>query len=95
MQTILVLSIPLFLMVILVAMVDGLGRRDLRRYGAAYGSSFVSHHTKRSVKSAFYVPCLGYLSWPSAVYPNLLRLPAALLLGMPLVVLTASFKKYL
>jgi len=92
--TILVLSIPLFLMVV-VAVVDGLGRRDLRRYGAAYESSFIYHHAKRFVKPAFYVPCMVYLSWPSAVYPNLLLLSAALMLGMALAVLTASFKKYL
>jgi len=93
--TILVLSVPLFLMVVLVAVVDGLGRRDLRRYGAVYESSFVYHHAKRFVKPAFYVPRMVYLSWPSTVYPNLLLLPAALMLGMALAVLTASFKKYL
>lgn len=93
--TILVLSIPLFLMVVLVAVVDGLGRRDLRRYCTAFESSFVYHHAKRFVKPAFYVPCMVYLSWPSAVYTNLLLLPAALMLGMALAVLTASFKKYL
>ncbi|WP_047686659.1 TIGR03747 family integrating conjugative element membrane protein, partial [Xenorhabdus sp. NBAII XenSa04] len=38
---ILMLSVPLFVMVVLVALVDGLGRRDLRRYGAGYESSFV------------------------------------------------------
>lgn len=45
--TILVLSVPLFLMVVLVSLVEGLGRRDLRRYGAGYESSFVYHHAKR------------------------------------------------
>ncbi|PHM28334.1 TIGR03747 family integrating conjugative element membrane protein [Xenorhabdus innexi] len=93
--TILVLSIPLFVLVLLVAMVEGLGRRDLRRYGAGYESSFVYHHAKRFVKPAFYVPCVVYLSWPSAVYPNLLLLPAAILLGVAVTVMTASFKKYL
>lgn len=34
-------------------------------------------------------------SWPPAVYPNLLLLPAAMMLGMTLAVLMASFKKYL
>ncbi|CEE94268.1 TIGR03747 family integrating conjugative element membrane protein [Xenorhabdus koppenhoeferi] len=93
--TILVLSIPLFVLVLLVAMVEGLGRRDLRRYGAAYESSFVYHHAKRFVKPAFVVPCMVYLSWPSAVYPNLLLLPAAVLLGIAITVTMASFKKYL
>ncbi|MDC9612924.1 TIGR03747 family integrating conjugative element membrane protein [Xenorhabdus khoisanae] len=93
--TILVLSIPLFVLVLLVAMIEGLGRRDLRRYGAAYESSFIYHHAKRFVKPAFVIPCMIYLSWPSAVYPNLLLLPAATLLGIAVMVTTASFKKYL
>jgi hypothetical protein len=38
---------------------------------------------------------MAYLSWPSAVYPNLLLLPAALMLGLTITVTTASFKKYL
>jgi len=33
--------------------------------------------------------------WPMAVYPNLLLLPAAVLLGIAVTVTTASFKKYL
>ncbi|MGV8003732.1 TIGR03747 family integrating conjugative element membrane protein [Photorhabdus temperata subsp. temperata] len=93
--TILILSLPLFVMVIGVVVVEGLSRRDLRRYGAAYESSFVYHHAKRFVKPAFCVPCLLYLSWPSAVYPNLLLLPAALLLGLAITVMMSTFKKYL
>ncbi|HBM1660210.1 TPA: TIGR03747 family integrating conjugative element membrane protein, partial [Salmonella enterica subsp. enterica] len=60
---ILVLSIPLFVLVIIVAVIDGLCRRDLRRYGAGYESSFLYHHAKRFVKPAVYLPCLLYLSW--------------------------------
>ena len=93
--TILVLSIPLFILVLLVALTEGLGRRDIRRYGAGYESSFVYHHAKRMVKPAVYIPCMLYLSWPTAVYPNLLLLPAAILLGIAVTVTTASFKKYL
>ncbi|HBM1441755.1 TPA: TIGR03747 family integrating conjugative element membrane protein, partial [Salmonella enterica subsp. enterica] len=55
---ILVLSIPLFVLVIIVAVIDGLCRRDLRRYGAGYESSFLYHHAKRFVKPAVYLPCL-------------------------------------
>lgn len=93
--TILLLSVPLFLMVVVVALVEGLGRRDLRRYGAGYESSFVYHHAKKIVKPAIVVPMMLYLSWPTAVYPNLLLLPAALLLGTAITVTTASFKKYI
>lgn len=93
--TILVLSVPLFVLVLLVALTEGLGRRDLRRYGAAYESSFVYHRAKALVKPALYIPCMLYLSWPTAVYPNLLLLPAAILFGLAVTVTVASFKKYL
>ncbi|MBE8597357.1 TIGR03747 family integrating conjugative element membrane protein [Xenorhabdus sp. BG5] len=92
---ILLLSVPLFVMVVLVAGVDGLGRRDLRRYGAGYESSFVYHHAKRGIKPACTLPCVLYLSWPDVVYPAVILLPAALLLGMAVVITTSMFKKYI
>lgn len=93
--TILLLSVPLFILVVLVALTEGLGRRDIRRYGAGYESSFVYHHAKKAVKPAIYIPCMLYLSWPTAIYPNLFMLPAAILLGIAVTVTTASFKKYI
>ncbi|CDG22260.1 conserved hypothetical protein [Xenorhabdus poinarii G6] len=92
---ILLLSVPLFVMVVIVALVDGLGRRDLRRYGAGYESSFVYHHAKRGIKPACTVPCVLYLSWPDVVYPTVILLPAAIVLGMAIVITTSMFKKYL
>lgn len=92
---ILVLSVPLFIMVSVIGIVDGLVRRDLRRYGAGYESSFVYHHAKRYVKPAMYGPCMLYLAWPTAVWPNLLLLPSAIMLGFVLTVVTGAFKKYL
>lgn len=93
--TILVLSIPLFILVIIVAVVDGLVRRDLRRYGAAYESSFLYHHAKRIIKPVIYIPCVLYVSLPFAVYPNILLLPSILLIEMAISVTVGSFKKYL
>lgn len=78
---ILFLSLPLFGLVILTGIVDGLVRRDLRRYGAGYESSFVYHHAKRFIKPALYGPCMLYLAWPTAVWPNLFLLPSAMLVG--------------
>ncbi|WP_336699779.1 TIGR03747 family integrating conjugative element membrane protein [Pantoea dispersa] len=92
---ILFLSLPLFALVVIMGVVDGLVRRDLRRYGAGYESSFVYHHAKRFIKPALYGPCMLYLAWPTAVWPNLLLLPSALLVGGVLAVVTGSFKKYL
>ncbi|SFU94088.1 integrating conjugative element membrane protein, PFL_4697 family [Xenorhabdus koppenhoeferi] len=92
---ILLLSVPLFMMVVIVALVDVLGRRDLRRYGAGYESSFVYHHAEWGIKPACTVPCVLYLSWPDVVYPTVILLPAAIVLGMAIVITTSMFKKYL
>jgi integrating conjugative element membrane protein (TIGR03747 family) len=92
---ILLLVLPLFVLVVMVAVVEGLSRRDLRRYGAAYESSFVYHHARRLVKPAVCVPGTLYLAWPTTVDPSLFILPAAALLGGTVMLTLASFKKYL
>jgi len=39
--------------------------------------------------------CMLYLAWPTAVWPNLLLLPSAVMLGVVLSIVTGAFKKYL
>ncbi|MDR8331047.1 DUF4400 domain-containing protein, partial [Acinetobacter baumannii] len=55
----------------------------------------IYHHAKRWIKPATCLPCVIYLSMPFAVYPNILLLPAALLLGLVISLTTGAFKKYL
>lgn len=93
--TILVLSVPLFILAAIVGIADGMVRRDLPRYGAAYESSSLYHHAKCLVKLAMYITRVLYLSAPFAIYPNLLLLPAALLMGLAISVTMGSFEKYL
>lgn len=91
----LLLTTPLFALAILTGFVDGLVRRDIRRFGCGYESGFVYHHAKRSIGPLFFLPWIIYLSLPFTVHPNLILLPAALLLGLSVSVTTGSFKKYL
>lgn len=93
--SILLLSLPLFVMAAAVAMVEGLSLRDLRRYGAGYESSFLYHHARGLIKPSLVYPCMAYLSWPAAAYPNAFLLPSALLFGIVLTVQASTFKKYL
>ncbi|EBR9313074.1 TPA: TIGR03747 family integrating conjugative element membrane protein [Salmonella enterica subsp. enterica serovar Muenchen] len=93
--SILLLSLPLFVMAGAVAMVEGLSLRDLRRYGAGYESSFLYHHARGLIKPSLVYPCMAYLSWPAAAYPNAFLLPSALLFGIVLTVQASTFKKYL
>jgi integrating conjugative element membrane protein (TIGR03747 family) len=93
--TILVLATPLFLLATLTGFVDGLMRRDLRKFGAARESSFVYHRAKRAVMPLLIVPWIIYLSLPFSLNPMVVFLPCAVMLGITVEITAATFKKYL
>lgn len=92
---ILALTSPLFALAALVGFVDGLVRRDLRRFGAGRESAFVYHHAKKMVGPVFVVGWICYLSVPFAIHPNVFLLPCAALFCVLVSIATGSFKKYL
>jgi integrating conjugative element membrane protein (TIGR03747 family) len=93
--SILALVTPLFLLAVLTGFVDGLMRRDLRKFGAGRESSFVYHSAKRAVPSLLFVPCILYLSLPFSLNPLVILLPCAVILGATVAITASTFKKYL
>lgn len=93
--TILVLATPLFLLAALTGFVDGLMRRDLRKFGAGRESSFVYHRAKRAVIPLLIVPWIIYLSLPFSLNPMAVFLPCAVMLGITTAITASTFKKYL
>lgn len=93
--TILVLATPLFLLAMFTGFVDGLMRRDLRKFGAGRESSFVYHRAKRAVIPLLIVPWIIYLSLPFSLNPIAILLPCAVLLGGAVAITSTTFKKYL
>ncbi|WP_454834385.1 TIGR03747 family integrating conjugative element membrane protein [Pseudomonas lini] len=93
--TILVLATPLFLLAALTGFVDGLMRRDLRKFGAGRESSFVYHRAKRAVIPLLIVPWIIYLSLPFSLNPMAIFLPCTVMLCAAMAITTATFKKYL
>lgn len=93
--TVLTLATPLFLLAVLTGMVDGLMRRDLRKFGADRESSFVYHRAKRTLLPLILCPWVIYLSLPWSVNPILVLLPCAALLGWMVAITATTFKKYL
>lgn len=93
--TILVLATPLFLLAMFTGFVDGLMRRDLRKFGAGRESSFVYHRAKRAVLPLLIVPWIIYLSLPFSLNPIAVLLPCAVLLGAVVAITSTTFKKYL
>ena len=93
--TILVLSTPLFLLASFTGFVDGLIRRDLRKFGAGRESSFVYHRAKRAVIPLLIVPWVIYLSLPFSLNPMAVFFPCAVMLGIITAITATTFKKYL
>lgn len=92
---VLVLTLPLFLLAAFVGLVDGLVRRDIRRFGAGRESGFIYHRAKASLMPLAILPWVTYLAIPVSVSPLLILLPAAVLLGVATNLAAGSFKKYI
>ncbi|WP_433918374.1 TIGR03747 family integrating conjugative element membrane protein [Pectobacterium odoriferum] len=94
-RLLLVLTLPLIVMAVFVGLVDGLVRRDVRRFGAGRESGFVYHRTKAALLPLAVLPWVTYLALPISVHPLLILLPGAALLGVAVALTASSFKKYL
>ena len=92
---ILVLALPVFLLFSLVALVDGLVKRDLRRWGGGRESSFVYHWAKRSALPLLVLTWVTYLPLPFSLHPSVVVLPFAMLFAFSVAVTASTFKKYL
>jgi|TARA_R110001592_G_scaffold359648_1_gene666549 integrating conjugative element membrane protein (TIGR03747 family) len=92
---ILTLATPVFGLFALVALVDGLVRRDLRRWGGGRESSFVYHYAKKAAFPLVIIAWVVYLALPFSLYPSWIILPFALAFGFAVTITASTFKKYL
>ncbi|QNM96720.1 TIGR03747 family integrating conjugative element membrane protein [Chitinimonas koreensis] len=92
---VLCLTLPLFLLATFVGLVDGLVRRDIRRFGAGRESGFIYHRARGCMLPLLTLPWVTYLALPVSVHPLLVALPCATLLGLSVAIAAATFKKYL
>ena len=92
---ILALATPVFLLFSAVALVDGLVKRDLRRWGGGRESSFVYHWAKRSALPLLVLTWVVYLALPFSLHPSFVVLPFAGLFALSVAVTASTFKKYL
>ena len=92
---ILTLAMPIFLLFSLVALVDGLVQRDLRRWGGGRESSFVYHYAKKMALPLVVITWVVYLALPFSLHPTFIVLPFAALFALTVAVTASTFKKYL
>ena len=89
------LSLPFCGVAVLVGVIDGLVRRDLRRFGAGRESGFIYHRAKASLIPLAALPWAAYLAFPVSISPLLLILPGTALLAIMTSITVANFKKHL
>ncbi|EZQ20254.1 membrane protein [Halopseudomonas bauzanensis] len=89
------LTMPLFILAAFVGLVDGLVRRDIRRFGAGRESGFLYHRAKASIIPLLVLPWVVYLALPVSLHPLWILLPSAGLLCLAMNLTAGSFKKYL
>ncbi|ENG0937822.1 TIGR03747 family integrating conjugative element membrane protein [Salmonella enterica] len=92
---ILLQALPLFALTIVIGLIDGLVRRDLRRFGAGHESGFVYHHARRMISSSLIATGLVWLTVPIILEPEYVFMPGAVLIGVAGSVATGAFKKHL
>ena len=91
----LALCLPLFLATAMLGLIDGLVRRDQRRFGAGQESGFIYHRAKASLGPLFVWPWLLWLALPLSLPPLALLLPSAILQGVAIGLTASRFKKSL
>ena len=94
-MVILTMTIPLFLLSGFTGLVDGLVRRDLRKFGSGRESSYLYHKARGAIIPLMIVPWTVYLAMPVSVNSLLILMPCSLLLGVSVHLTVSSFKKYL
>lgn len=92
---VLVLAMPVLGLCCVVALIEGLVRRDLRRWGGGRESGFIYHWAKRVALPLAVGVWLIYLMLPVSIHPSYIVLPFAGLLALATTAAAGTFKKYL
>lgn len=89
------LATPVFIMLGVASMMDGLVERQLRLYGGDNESAFVYHNVKPWMTPTVIGSWFLYLGLPVSIHPNAIFVPAAIMYGTAIYLTTSKFKKHL
>lgn len=88
-------SMPGFIVVAIVAFIDGLTERDIRRDCGGMESAMIYHHAKRFIIPSVLISFGLYLTLPVSIHPSLIFLPVMGLFGFAIYTSSSTFKKFL
>jgi len=83
-----------FMLVCLVAFIDGLVERDIRRACGGTESAMIYHNAKRLIVPAIMLSFGVYMTSPFSIHPTLIFLPIMAVVGYLIFLATKCFKKY-
>lgn len=89
-----VTALPLFALFAWWGAMEGLVRRDLRRFGGDIERGMVYHWAKHVAGAVLIAPVVLYLAWPDSVNPAWIFLPFAAALGINIMAVSATFTKH-
>lgn len=92
---IIVLSSVLLVLVGMVAAIDGLHLRELRKVTGGVEHAGIYHHAKALLPYTVWFGPVAYLAWPNAVNPNFVLLPGMAMFFIATLTLFATYKKIL
>lgn len=84
-----------FILVGLVAFVDGLVERDIRKACGGIESAMMYHRAKRLIKPTLFLTFGGYLTAPISIHPSLVFLPVMAMFAGAIYITAKTFKKFL
>lgn len=84
-----------FVLVGLVAFVDGLVERDIRKACGGLESAMLYHRAKRLIKPVLIIGFGFYLTAPFTIHPTVMFLPLMALFALVLFIAAKTFKKFL
>ena len=90
---VILLSLPLFLILMIWSINAGLVQRAIRKYQVRNESSWIFHHAKRIKFWSIIFPIVVYLTWPNELSPLLIFGPCAFAYAASWFVMASKFKK--
>jgi hypothetical protein len=89
-----VMHLPVLMTFLFIAIVDGLGQRDIRKHQGARESTFFFHRVNPLIGKLFYLGFLVYMSMPLVFTPTYILLPMAIILSVLTMISIKGYKKY-
>lgn len=84
-----------FILVGVLAFMDGLTEREIRKNCGGHESALVYHHAKKWLAPSFFLALGFYLTIPISIHPTVIFLPAMTMTGFIIFTTASKFKKFL